>query len=141
MIVLLDIDGVLNRQSEWKIPYMLDQDCLDNLKAAVHGINPYIVLISSWRKGFVSAGNTENTPQIKKLEKELSKRGLHIDEKAPDRINDRDYLIKRYGENVLVLDDDPAEYKEKHNGLYLVDCKTGLTDADVKKIRKLISRM
>lgn len=61
MIVLLDIDGVLNRQSEWKIPYMLDQDCLDNLKAAVHEINPYIVLISSWRKGFVSAGNTENT--------------------------------------------------------------------------------
>lgn len=39
------------------------------------------------------------------------------------------------------MDDDPAEYKEKHNGLYLVDCKTGLTDADVKKIRKLISRM
>lgn len=141
MIVLLDVDGVLNRKSEWKIPYTLNTDCLDNLKTAVCGMNPHIVLISSWRKGFISTENIENTPQIKKLEKELCKRGLRIDGKAPNRIDNRDYLAKRYGENVLILDDDPTEYKEKHNGLYLVNCETGLTVADAKKIRKLISKI
>lgn len=115
--------------------------CFDNLQKALSGINPHIVLISSWRKGFVSPGNETNTTQIKRLEKELSKRGLQIDEKAPDWIDNRDYLAKRYGENTLILYDDPTEYKEKHNNLYLVDCETGLTAADAKKIRKIISKM
>lgn len=141
MIVLLDIDGVLNKKSEWKVPYTLNQNCLDNLQKALSKADPHIVLISSWRKGFVSSENTENTPQIKRLEKELSKRGLRIDEKAPDRFDNRDYLAKRYGENTLIMDDDPTEYKEKHNNLYLVDCETGLTAADAKKIRKIISKM
>ena len=137
----MDIDRVLNKKSDWKVPYTLDPSCLDNLQEALSGINPHIVLISSWRKGFVSPGNEANTPQIKKLEKELAKRRLWIAEKAPDRIDNRDYLAKRYGENTLILDDDPTEYKEKHNNLYLVDCETGLTAADAKKIRKILSKM
>ena len=76
MIVLLDIDGVLNKKSEWKVPYTLNQNCLDNLQKALSKADPHIVLISSWRKGFVSSENTENTPQIKRLEKELSERRI-----------------------------------------------------------------
>lgn len=41
----------------------------------------------------------------------------------------------------ILLDIDGVLNKEKHNNLYLVDCKTGLTTADTKKIRKILNNM
>ena len=74
-----------------------------------------IILISSWKNGFISSHNEKNTPQIKELEAQLDRYGIRIVGKVCDnRYRDyavRDYLkehpsIKEY----VVVDDDIKEY-------------------------------
>ena len=49
--------------------------------------NPRIILISSWRKGFVSPGNQNNAPYIKELEDRI--RYGRVIGKISDTITDR----------------------------------------------------
>lgn len=74
MYALLDVDGVLNKKSQWNRSGTLDKICLDNFVLAFSGINVKTILISSWRYEFVSRGNPNNSPQIKNLEKQLEER-------------------------------------------------------------------
>ena len=60
---------------------------------------------------------------------------------SPDgsRSKEIDHYLRRHpADSYLILDDDPDlfERKEKTPHLYLTSAKTGLTDADVKRIRK-----
>ena len=90
-----------------------------------------IILISSWKNGFISSHNEKNTPQIKELEAQLDRYGIRIVGKVCDnRYRDyavRDYLkehpsIKEY----VVVDDDIKEYSSKDiPHLRLVDSKVG----------------
>ena len=90
-----------------------------------------IILISSWKNGFISSHNEKNTPQIKELEAQLDRYGIRIVGKVCDnRYRDyavRDYLkehpsIKEY----VVADDDIKEYSSKDiPHLRLVDSKVG----------------
>lgn len=52
--IFLDIDGVLNRSSDWKKMYTLNTECIrrfaDFVKHLKREVN--IVLTSSWRTGF-----------------------------------------------------------------------------------------
>ena len=86
----------------------------------------YIILISSWKNGFISSHNEKNTPQIKELEAQLDRYGIRIVGKVCDN-RYRDYLkehpsIKEY----VVVDDDIKEYSSKDiPHLRLVDSKVG----------------
>ncbi len=61
---------------------------------------------------------------------------------SPDgsRSKEIDHYLRRHpAKAYIILDDDPElfEQKEKTPHLYLTSARTGLTEADVKKIRKM----
>lgn len=138
MYILLDIDGVLNKKDQWSRVGELDKDCMDNFAKAFSEMRPKILLTSSWRHGFVSRDNPLNSPQIKKLEFELKKRGLMLsgilryDKDRSEAVND---FIKAHPDS-LILDDDPSEFKKKIDNLYLVNCKDGFSEKDIKAVRR-----
>lgn len=140
MFVFLDVDGVLNRKEDWKIPYALNDECIDNFAQAMKGFNVRIILTSSWRKGFVSRGNQNNLPQIRNLERKLAERGLSItgtvDKSNPSRLGAIQDFLKAHPGEYIILDDDLSEYSSKPKKLYLIDCRTGITKKDVANIRK-----
>lgn len=143
MFIFLDIDGVLNRREDWRIPYSLNEECIDNFARAMKGFDIRIILTSSWRKGFVSRGNQNNLPQIRALEKKLYERGLYIagivDKANPSRMGAIHDFLKAHPGEYIILDDDLSEYTSRPKNLYLVDCTTGISKKDVSKIRKEIS--
>ena len=146
MFVFLDIDGVLNRKNEWCVPYTLNKECLDNFASCFQGIDVKIILVSSWRTGFISPGNTKNLPQIKTLEKELEQRGLRIrgitSTSEKDRMCGIQSFLEKHPESYLILDDDLSEYGGKRvPNLYLVNCKSGFTLKDAKKVRQMIGSL
>lgn len=143
MLLFLDIDGVLNKESDWRVPYTLNQECLKIFQECFSGMEIKIILISSWRKGFISPGNPNNTPQICKLEEFFRSMGLRINGTVSHTESDRkkaiESFLKRFSDNYLILDDDLQEYNgQKLSSLYLVNSKTGLAKKDIKAIRKMI---
>jgi len=145
MFLFLDVDGVLNKASDWTVPYTLNSDCLAIFQECFAGTNPKIILVTSWRKGFISPGNPNNTPQIKKLEQSMSAMGFRIcgtvSHAEPDRQKSIQDFLKAHPGSFLILDDDLREYRGKHPaGLYLVNSKTGLCQKDVKKIKEMFTR-
>lgn len=143
MFVFLDVDGVLNQKREWVIPYSLNKDCLDNFSDCFKDVDAKIILISSWRIGFISPNNQRNLPQIKRLEEELSRRGLQIrgitnpDEK--DRLRGIESFLCEHPGRYIIIDDDASEYSTKVSSLYLVNCEYGFSKKDIKKIGKILS--
>ena len=134
--LFLDIDGVLNQLQPWKI----DSNCVYRLKQICDNLGDVnIILTSSWRKGF-SRYKERCTPQVQHLLDELAKVNLKVYGRTKD-LDDRqaevlDYCT-RYGiVKYIVLDDDKTLFKDMKN-LYSVNAKTGLTDSDVKQLRKL----
>lgn len=124
MFIFLDIDGVLNKESDWSKPFSLNSDCIRRF--CEKNREARIILISSWKNGFISSHNEKNTPQIKELEARLDRYGIRIVGKVCDN-RYRDYLkehpsIKEY----VVVDDDIKEYSSKDiPHLRLVDSKVG----------------
>lgn len=144
MYIFLDIDGVLNTESDWKVPYTLNQNCLDEFADTFKNIKSKIILISSWRAGFISKNNHQNTKQIQKLENELNKRGLEVSGRISVNFPNRDLAVQKYrkdlserGETLIVIDDDIREYSQKYPELYLTNYKTGFTARDRKEIQRL----
>ena len=144
MFIFLDIDGVLNRKTDWKHPYTLNEECVNNFAVAMEGFDVKIILTSSWRKGFISRRNPNNLPQIKALENLLSERGLTItgtvsraDMPRMDAVQD---FLNVHPGDYLILDDDLSEYSKRPEKLYLVDCITGISKRDVGKIRKEMAK-
>lgn len=143
MYIFLDIDGVLNKQADWKKPYSLNPQNIKTFGDAFAEMRPIIILISTWKNGFILSGNSSNSPQIKELEKSLSGYGLRIAGKTEGQSREKginDFLKKHPGD-YIILDDDLSEYNKKPGNLYLVDFKTGLTGKDAAKIKKIIERM
>lgn len=143
MYIFLDIDGVLNKQTDWKKSYSLNPQNIKAFGDAFAEIRPIIILISTWKNGFILSGNSNNSPQIKELEKSLSGYGLRIAGKTEGQnrekgIND---FLKKHPDDYIILDDDLSEYSRKPDNLYLVNFRTGLTDKDAAKIKKMIERM
>ena len=142
MIIFLDIDGVLNTQSQWKRMYSLDNECIKHFAGLVNKTGASVVLTSSWRSGFVSSMSDENTPQIKDLENRLLSYGVSISGKTPVLAGrSRDKEIERFlyfnpCERFIILDDDKGEFdfSSRHN--YFVNSKTGFTALDVRRCLK-----
>ncbi len=144
MLIFLDVDGVLNTEADWaRRVYSLNSRCVatftEMLKALPH---PEIVLSSTWRNGIARDGTT--AVHIDDLIRALSPAGItRLDRTAvaPDgsRSKEIDHYLRRHpADEYIILDDDPSlfELGAKTPHLYLTSAKTGLTEADVKKIRK-----
>lgn len=143
--IFLDIDGVLNTKASWSTkPYDLDTNSISVLGDICKKTGAIIVLTSTWKTGFVK--NTDKntwTPQIQDLANKLSEVHLTIYDKTPDwksksRSDEVAAYLKRYpAEKYVILDDDLSLFTEYKN-LYHVNCVTGLTNQDAKKIIKLL---
>lgn len=127
--IFLDIDGVLNKESDWKKGlYYINKECLNNFLIYLNKIKNYkVVLISTWRNG----------DGIKVLEKYFP-----IYDKTPNSNKDRqaevEYYIKRNNiTKYIIIDDDVSLYHTPERvNIYIPDYKTGLTMNDIKKLLK-----
>ena len=143
MYIFLDVDGVLNTESDWaRKVYSLNQNCVDAFIKLIKSIpNPKIVLSSTWRNGIARDGKT--AVHIDDLISALAPSGITgLDKTAisPDgsRSKEIDYYLRRHhDDSYIILDDDPTLFSEgeKTPHLYLINAKTGLTEKDVKKIK------
>lgn len=126
--VFLDIDGVLNKESMWNKPFSLSDNCIDNFGKKYH--NSRVILISSWKAGFICSHDKNNTPQIKELEQKLDKYNIRIIGKVNDE-KYRDLSINKFVQehgiiNYIIIDDDISEYSSNNiDNLLLVDAKKG----------------
>lgn len=132
MIIFLDIDGVLNQLQDWYI----DNKCVARLGKICKYTQGKIVLISTWRLGYLH--NYELcTPQIKKLIDIFNINNIEILGRTRS-LNNRqqeieDYITTRNIKHYIILDDDKSLYSDIEH-LYIINPKTGITDKDVKQI-------
>lgn len=141
MHIFLDVDGVLNTESEWRVPYHLDINCISVLNSLISLCKDevYVVLSSTWRAGFDIRNG--HTPQIQKLINMINPNVKGFD-KTPQSDKGRqaeiEYYIRRNGVNkYIVLDDDISLFdKPKSLNLYITNAKTGLTDKDIKVLQR-----
>ena len=145
MYVFLDVDGVLNTESDWERKiYSLNDDCVAAFCRLLSCLRePKVVLSSTWRNGIARDGTT--AIHIDDLMKALEPAGIKTIEKtgvAPDGNRSKEiehYLSRHQRDNYIILDDDPNLFNRKENTphLYLTSAQKGLKDADVTRIIKL----
>ncbi len=148
MYIFLDVDGVLNTEADWaRKVYSLDPKCVDSFCRLLNSLNePKVILSSTWRNGIARDGTT--AVHIDDLMKALEPAGIKFLDKtgvAPDgsRTKEIEYYLRRHSEDsYIILDDDPKLFEQRENTphLYLTSSKTGLTDMDVKRILKLLTK-
>ncbi len=57
MYYFLDVDGVLNKESDWRIPFSINARCLKCLAELLSfDKDPHIILSSTWRAGYTNTG-------------------------------------------------------------------------------------
>ena len=139
-VIFFDIDGVLNTSEQWNRAYSLKNSCIATFCTFVKKSKADIVMISSWRKGFVSKHNMENLPQIRVLEEKLANYGVEISDKTPVLVGrKRDKEIERYlymhpeVKSYIIIDDDKNEYDAILKGTYFIDAKVGFTKKDIRR--------
>lgn len=135
LYVFLDIDGVLNREADWKYMYSLNQKCIKEFARALRRCKEVrIVLTSTWRHGF--AYEQECEPHIKELQQALGKYGLSIYAKTPicplgNREDEIDKFIETYEvENYVIVDDEISLYHGISRDFFLTDSRKGFTRKD-----------
>ena len=144
MYLFFDIDGVLNKESMWRINYSLDREMVNRFCDLCHKLRALPILMSSWRTGFIGVLLDENSEPIRRLESLMLENDLKISGKT-DVLKGRmrETEIERYRilhdekREYLILDDDPGEYGVIDANTYFTDSKIGLSDTDVKKILKM----
>ena len=58
MYIFLDVDGVLNKESDWNRPFTLNSSCVNNFILLLKDIkDAKIILSSSWRNGIARDGS------------------------------------------------------------------------------------
>lgn len=130
MLIFLDIDGVLNRQKEWKKPYTLNIINIERFCAFAKKNQGKVILTSSWRSGFISSHHPGNTPQIKELERIFDQFDIRILGKTPILHKKRDeeireFLKKHPTDDYIIVDDDKAEFGQITEKNMFVDCRKG----------------
>ena len=141
MHYFLDIDGVLNKKSDWSKRYYINPACLSAFKKLLsYDSNPAVVLSSTWRIGVSKSSSFSSDSDLLSV---IEKEGVHISDTTPyapgkTRLEEIDYYVRRHGiKKFVTLDDDESLFPERGSfPLYLVNFRTGLTDKDVEKIRR-----
>ena len=146
MYYFLDIDGVLNKEQDWKRPFTINPVCLKYFQEIMkHDKNPHIILSSTWRVGLTNRGvSSEKESSVQVY---MERFGLKIDGVTPisnrSRQEEIEYYIRRNAiANYLVLDDDATLFPRPNEiNLYLTNYKTGLTSTDVRNIVKRMKKI
>ena len=141
MYYFLDVDGVLNKESDWRIPFSINDGCLKCFADLLSfDTDPHIILSSTWRAGYTNTGVM--SARGNSLADKLAEYKLSVEDSTPitnkTRQEEIEYYIRRHEiKDYIILDDDESLFLccERLN-LYLTDYKTGLTGRDVKIIRK-----
>lgn len=142
LTIFLDIDGVLNKESDWARPYTINPSCIKSFLSALSKLSNKeqveIVLSSTWRTGFSKDGN--HAPYIKDLLLHLN----IVDITPPSnksRQAEIEYYCKRNNiSRYVVLDDDKSLFYNINTiNLYLTNYKTGFCVDDIKKFTKYIT--
>ena len=59
MYYFLDVDGVLNKKSDWKRPFTVNSECVRNFKRLMEqDKESHVILSSTWRQGVTNTGVT-----------------------------------------------------------------------------------
>ena len=142
MYVFLDIDGVLNKESDWKRSFTINDSCLYQFASLMKTIKePHIILSSTWRAGYTNKGAVVEHSDT--LSSKFAEYNLIIEDSTPvsnkTRQEEIEYYIRRHSISAyIVLDDDESlfPYPERIN-LYLTNYKTGITESDIRKLKKI----
>lgn len=144
MYIFLDVDGVLNKQSDWKRPFSLNMECCKQFNAFVRELpDAKIVLSSTWRNGISRDGS--RAAHVEDLLEKLKEAGVtSIDRTAtsPDGYRNKEidhYLKWHPKDEYIILDDEISIFEDGINTahLYIVDSTVGFTKMDYKKLKKL----
>lgn len=147
MYIFLDVDGVLNKQSDWKKPFSLNSECCYWFNAFVREIpDVKIVLSSTWRNGISRDGS--RATHIDDLMSKLVDAGIGTIDKtatSPDGFRNKeiDYYLRRHPvDTYIILDDEGSIFEkgEKTTNLYLTDSTKGFSESDYKRLKKLLGR-
>ncbi len=141
MYYFLDVDGVLNKESDWRIPFSVNEDCLRNFATLIKAdSDPHIILSSTWRAGYTNTGIM--SARGSSLSERLMRYNITVEDTTPvsnkTRQEEIEYYIRRHNiASYVVLDDDESLFPNRDRiNLYLTDYKTGLTEKDIKALRK-----
>lgn len=146
-VIFFDVDGVLNKKSDWTNKYSIDKDCVKIFGDIVKHYRKYyteirLIICSTWRAGLTNNCTGLDSSQIINLQDALKSIGLLISDKTPvsnkSRQEEIEYYIRRNSiSDYLVVDDDKSLYPNADKiNLYCPDYLTGLTKKDYKNIRK-----
>ena len=141
MHYFLDIDGVLNKKSDWDKKFFINPQCLAAFKGLLsYDKDPVVVLSSTWRMGVSKTGDVSDSGLLSTIEKS----GIHISDVTPNapnktRLEEIAYYARRHniGKFVAIDDDESLFPKSEGFPLYLVDYQKGFTEKDAKNIRKM----
>lgn len=146
--IFFDIDGVLNKESDWKkFRFSINSESLKVFKSFAdflsqrYGTSSKLITCSTWRAGLNNKGE-DSSDSGSILEKALSSVNLHLDGITPvstkTRQEEIEYFIRRNNiTSYIIIDDDPSLYPRPNDiNLYVPDYKTGLISKDLKKLEK-----
>lgn len=140
MYIFLDIDGVLNRKSDWKTNFQMNQECLANFDYFLSKIKNYnikIILSSTWRFAADQKALEPLNKILKKYNLCINDTTIHSNKTRQEEI---EYYIRRNTiKEYIIIDDDENlfPYSEKIN-LFLTDYNVGFTKNTAKEIIKFI---
>ena len=142
LFIFLDIDGVLNTEADWVSPYTLNKECANNFLCFASLYNSRIILTSTWKHGYISSNNRNNTNQIKQLEAIFNTKNIRIIGKTEDLMS-RDIEISKYiiDHNItkyIILDDDATLFQRSISHMYFTNSKYGFSKKDIKEVTKCI---
>lgn len=147
--IFLDIDGVLNTESDWRRPFTLNKKCVGAFLGYIQELRKNkkdevsIILTSSWKTGFNKNGS--HAAHITDLLRAFSEINLRISDKTEDYEGmDRgvsvEMYLKKHGiaaDKYIVIDDDKALFPYSPDlNLYLTNAAVGFTEKDKPGIKK-----
>ncbi|MBR1698029.1 MAG: hypothetical protein IJ712_07385 [Anaerovibrio sp.] len=143
--IFLDIDGVLNKETDWKRPFTLNKECVSNFMSLLDYYKKkkngaVVVLTSSWKTGFSPEGT--HASYIRELLAALNTHGVEIAGTTSDecganrgRAVELYMSLRKIGEaDYIVLDDDRSLFPTSKLNIRYTNARTGLTSDDVTAI-------
>ena len=134
--IFLDIDGVLNRQRDWVKLFTVHAACVHRFSDFCQSVGGRVILISTWKNGYVGKNNPANSDSIKALEQHFPIYGKIAD---GDRLEQIEQYVKRYDiRKYVIIDDDRTEYSRMNPHICFVDARSGFSAKDARTCRKIL---
>ena len=145
--IFFDIDGVLNKESDWRQQHFSINDaCMSvfvnfvNILKDRYNQTPKLITCSTWRAGYNNSNKSGSPTSL--LEDTFHKWNLNINGatsiSSKTRQEEIEYYIRRHNvQKYIIIDDDESLYYDTSKiNLYVPDYRTGLIQDDLKKLEK-----